>query len=337
MCIGPGEGKRQRIPVVAAALLATSLVTSAWVGVAGGARAAPPAHAGQTLTASRLAADLRAGVQTKQAPPKFDPPLSRAGKAKPIITTNGCNLTHAALRSKPCLYGDRNSHTYVVLFGDSHAAVWFPALNLISQQRHWRLAIFTKDGCPPVEVNIAAWFRHGGAYSECTRWRNSAKSQIASLHPLLVVVTTATYLEYPEARPEPGVPTGYGSTWQNGLAATFGFLHRVAQHVIFISDTPTLGQWAPGCVSRHLSDVRRCTTRRGAAILLPKVRTKEIGLARQKSVSAIDPIPWFCTPTTCPAIVGNILIYRDNAHMTPTWSRFIAPVLADAIAPIVVR
>ena len=33
-------------------------------------------------------------------------------------------------------------------------------------------------------------------------------------------------------------------------------------------------------------------------------------------------------------IVGNLLVYRDIAHMEPAWSRFISPVLADAIVPI---
>ena len=52
------------------------------------------------------------------------------------------------LKSDPCIYGATTSHTSVVLFGDSHAAAWFPALDLISKQQHWRLVIFTKDVVP---------------------------------------------------------------------------------------------------------------------------------------------------------------------------------------------
>jgi hypothetical protein len=36
----------------------------------------------------------------------------------------------------------------------------------------------------------------------------------------------------------------------------------------------------------------------------------------------------------CPVIVEDRLVYRNIAHMEPVWSRFIAPVLADAIVPI---
>jgi hypothetical protein len=37
----------------------------------------------------------------------------------------------------------------------------------------------------------------------------------------------------------------------------------------------------------------------------------------------------------CPVVVDNILMYRDAQHMTPQWSRFLAPVLADALKPII--
>jgi hypothetical protein len=155
------------------------------------------------------------------------------------------------------------------------------------------------------------------------------------MHPLLVVVTWARYIEVPEAAPLPGVPAGAGSTWQNGVAAILDFLHRAAQHTVFISDTPTIARSVPDCVAAHISSVRSCTTGRGAATLLPAVKSQELRIAAQENVDSIDPTSWFCTRRRCPVIVGNILLYRDRAHMVPAWSRFIAPVLADAIVPVV--
>jgi SGNH domain (fused to AT3 domains) len=286
------------------------------------------------LTTAELAADLAAGAMTKRVPGDLEPPLAEAGAAEPLIVRNGCHLSRTGLRSKPCVYGDPTSSTTVVLFGDSHAAYWFPALDLISRQQHWRLVDMTKDGCPVAEVNIAAWFRHGGPYPECTEWRSSAMAQIAALHPALVIASDARYLEVPEARPLAGVPTDHGSTWLDGLSAIFGFLDRSAGHVLFISDVPTPQQYPPGCVSRHVSDVGRCNTKLSAAIRLPNVKSAELELAAREHVDTVDPTSWFCTSTTCPAIVGNLLVYRNIAHMEPAWSRFVAPVLADAIVPI---
>jgi peptidoglycan/LPS O-acetylase OafA/YrhL len=301
--------------------------------LAAGAAAAPPALAAHhQLTPSQLTADLVDGARRTKAPPNLTPTLAKAARALPVIVKNDCHLQHSGVRSKPCIYGDARSHTSVVLFGDSHAAAWFPALDLISEQQHWRLVDLTKAGCPPAEVSIV--FVQGGApYPECTAWRRNAQAQIAALHPALVVMAWARYIEQPEARALAGVPTPFGSTWQNGLAAIFRFLHNSASHVVFISDTPTLRQLAPDCVAGHISDVRPCTTPRHAAIRLQDVKSQELELARKEQIDSIDPTAWFCAPTKCPVIVGNILLYRDNAHMSPAWSRFIAPVLADSIVP----
>jgi SGNH domain (fused to AT3 domains) len=290
--------------------------------------------AAAALTTTGLASDLVAGTRIKHMPADIEPPLTVAAGAEPMIVKNGCHLSRTGLRSKPCVYGDTASTTTVVLFGDSHAAYWFPALDQISRQQHWRLVDLTKDGCPAAEVNIAAWFRHGGPYPECTDWRDSAMAQIAALHPSLVIVSEARYLEVPEARPLAGVPTGHGSPWLNGLAATFSFLDRTAARSVFISDVPTPERPGPGCVSNHPSDVQACDTPIGAAIRFPEVKNDERELAQSAGVTWIDPTPWFCTPTMCPAIVGNLLVYRDVAHMEPAWSRFIAPLLADAIVPV---
>jgi SGNH domain (fused to AT3 domains) len=318
-----------------AAMVGTSLAVVAAAGPilapldTGPAVAAPAMAARHTLTMAQLAKDLRQGVRTKKVPANLNPPLTKAAGAKPSIVKNGCSLQGAGVKSKPCIYGDTKSGTSLVLFGDSHAAAWFPALNLISRQQHWRLVDVTKAGCPPADVRI---IRRGVWYNNCTKWRNDSEKMIAALHPAFVVVTSARYDRHAAALP--GVRTGFGSTWLNGMAATFRALRRSADHVVFISDVPRFPQSVPDCVSGHLSDVRRCTTTRNAAAYDPQARAGELRLAKQFQIRAVDPIPWFCAQTRCPVIVGNILLYRDDAHMVPAWSRFLAPVLADAIVPI---
>ncbi len=297
--------------------------------------AAPASAANPPLTASQLAAKLSAAATAATVPANLHPPLALATQAKPMIVLNSCSLQRAGTRSKPCIYGDRNSHTPVVVFGDSHAAAWFPALDLISKQQHWRLVDLTKAGCPTAEVNVR-FLGSNVTYPQCTAWRHNAERLIAALHPALVIVSQARWEEL-EAQPEPGVPTGYGSPWLNGMAATFGFLRHVSTHVVFVSDVPYLSYSAPDCVASHLSDVYQCDAARSTAVLLPQVKSAEIALAKREHVNWIDPTSWFCAPTTCPVIVGNILLYRDNAHMTPAWSRFIAPLLANSILPIMNR
>jgi hypothetical protein len=54
---------------------------------------------------------------------------------------------------------------------------------------------------------------------------------------------------------------------------------------------------------------------------------------RARGVTIIDPITWFCTSSTCPVIVGNVLVYRDVSHITATYARLLAPLLNQSLTP----
>ena len=52
-----------------------------------------------------------------------------------------------------------SSKTTVVLFGDSHAMQWFPALNGLAKEHDWRLVGLTKAACPPeLEKEILPYY-----------------------------------------------------------------------------------------------------------------------------------------------------------------------------------
>lgn len=328
----PSLGLTGGAALVASSLAAVALAGPVFASLHAGPPVAPPVlvSSGSTTLTAQLSADLRAGVRTQRVPSNLDPSVTVASHDKPVIDKNGCLLVDSAVKSKGCVYGDKASHTSVVLFGDSHAAAWFPAVNRISLEHGWRLVVMAKSGCPAAAVNVV---RYGRRFTNCPLWRRDAERQMAALHPALVIVAYSQYLH--GDRPLAGVPTGYGSTWLDGTEATFRFLHRAASRVLFITDVPMLTQVAPDCVSGHMSNVRPCTVARKTGIRYPQVTHQELELAARNHIDAINSTAWFCTPHRCPVIVDNILMYRDAQHMTPQWSRFLAPVLAQAMEPII--
>lgn len=38
-----------------------------------------------------------------------------------------------------------------------------------------------------------------------------------------------------------------------------------------------------------------------------------------------------CTETECPMVIGNVVVWRDAHHLTATYSRMLAPYLADRL------
>ena len=312
--------------VAAATAIAIVIMCGSLVGPLTSTAAPVSLAAHDAFVSSSLRADLIAGARTIKVPSNLRPQLSALTSTLPRIINDGCELGSGREEIKPCVYGARDSDTTVVLFGDSHAGHWFDALNWISRERDWRLVVMTKEGCTAAEVNIK-----DSDNDACADWREKAKARIARLHPALVVVSWARWLEA-WSSPKAGVPMRYGSPWEDGVAAIFQFLRQSAKQVIFIADTPYPKHSAPDCVAGHLSDVRPCTRQRRESTVLPAIKAAELRLANQEQINSIDPTSWFCAPKVCPVIVGNILVYHDKSHMTTEWSRFIAPALDNAIS-----
>lgn len=308
--------------IIAVCLLAGILTPSA--------RASKPSP---PLTRAGLSAILAQGVGTKRVPADLVPSLSHAKHDVSLAWREGCLLGHAATTmNKPCVFGDPSSSTTVVLFGDSHAAAWFAGLNVVSREEHWRLVFMGKMGCPSVS-DVLVKRINGEWYHSCVTWRHNMERAIVKLHPNLLVLTSSDYVGRIE--PDSGKPAPHHQrTWLRGVKTVFQALRHSADHVAFLANVPRLMKPAYQCVADHKSNVYPCTVARDEAFQRPKLRPTELKLAASNGIAGIDPAPWFCTPTRCPVIAHNTLIFRDTQHITPEWSEFIAPVLADALVPL---
>ena len=60
----------------------------------------------------------------------------------------------------------------------------------------------------------------------------------------------------------------------------------------------------------------------------------EQGVASAYDAAFVSTSNWLCSPTACPVIVGDILVYRDANHLTATAASWLAPYLDAAIAPL---
>jgi hypothetical protein len=54
--------------------------------------------------------------------------------------------------------------------------------------------------------------------------------------------------------------------------------------------------------------------------------------AHQHGATYVDPSNWLCTDTFCPAVIGNMVVYRDKLHLTDRFSRSRAAQVAQAVA-----
>ena len=276
---------------------------------------------------------LATGVATPSVPANLTPSLEKAADDEPRIYADKCSggFTDPEIK-KPCAYGDVASGETVVLFGDSHAAHWFPAMEQVARDQHWRLVMVTKSACSAASVRIFQATLNR-PYDECVAWRESVWDYLASLKPAMVVMSSAaaggTLVDDSGAKV---TDTGYAdSVWVQGWRRTADRLAMTGARLFLIEDTPYQAGDTVECLSVHTTDPRSCVVSAGAALPEPARRRAIAAALRDQDVTVVDPLPWFCTADRCPVIVGNVLVYRDASHITATYSRMLAPLLRSAL------
>ncbi len=260
-------------------------------------------------------------------PADLIPSLAAARDDIPTIYDNGCHLSQPATTIADCAFGVVASSTTVVLFGDSHAAQWFPALERLARERSFRLVSLTKSGCTPAW--IAVWNANlKRAYTECDDWRDHVLERVGAERPDLVIVASSH--PYPSAgNGGPAVPDG-GQALAAGLASTLDRLAPLAAAVVLIADTPKFDFDPPECLSAHLDDTLACSRPR-AEMLDARWLATEATIASEHGAAFVDPTAWACPTDPCPTVVGRYLVYRDQHHLATPYATALRDRLAGAL------
>ena len=258
-------------------------------------------------------------VPVTRLPGNLATPLDKIKGLKSAVYQDGCHVDYASVATPPCVYGDSSSDRTVVLFGDSHAAQWFPAMQQLATANGWKLVSLTKASCKVAAVTI---FNSGKPYTSCDTWRNAAIAKINALRPALVVVSSSDAGD--AVHPESDLL----QQWTTGYQDTFKALGTSGAKVTAILDTPWPKGDAVDCAAAHLLKVAQCTNKASRAIQDQTRRTATETAAASTGVSVIDPEPWLCnTGGDCPVVVGNTFVYRDDSHIADAYAEALAPVL----------
>ncbi|MEU4655694.1 acyltransferase family protein [Streptomyces sp. NPDC023723] len=260
-------------------------------------------------------------------PGNLSPALPEVRSARSALYRDGCHADYAATRATPCGYGDPAGARTVVLFGDSHAAQWFPALERLATARGWKLVSLTKASCKTAEVTIVSG---GDPYTACDRWRADAIARIGALRPDLVVVSSS------EAGDPVRPAADRARQWTTGYAGTFRRLGAFGTRVVSLLDTP----WPMGdpvdCAAANAEQLHACADRLPDAVRDTVRRAAVRAAAAATGVRVVDPAPWLCDARTgrCPVVVGDTAVYRDDSHLSEGYARALTPVLGDALGRV---
>ena len=304
-------------------------------GSAGPASAAPgsaaPASASPSSPGSRPSPSRMPATVGGPVPADLTPSLAAVRTDSPIIYGDGCHLDQPTIEPKTCVFGDPSSSTSVVLFGDSHAAQWFPALDRLATVEHWKLITLTKSACTPASVTV--WNpTFDRAYTECDAWRERVFSRLATLHPTVVIMAMSRTYSIVDGASTPTVAQR-PDLWDAGIATSLSRLSALTDHVVLVGDTPRSKVDPPVCLSKHLDDTLACATRFSVSANIVRTST-DAALAAAAGATFVDPTPWVCPSDPCPVVIGSYLVFRDSHHLTTAFSTALARRLLASLPPL---
>jgi peptidoglycan/LPS O-acetylase OafA/YrhL len=279
--------------------------------------------AGTTSPVAQVEAAVRAASRIRSLPANLNPPLDKAasdwgGPAGACFPALGVSTVPS------CVFGDPHGTRTVVLYGDSHAAMWADVIGSIAQYAGWKLVVLSKGDCPadmlPYE-NPSGWGSPGGEFSVCDKWHRFAIARIRQIHPDLVIISQ-------EIRGSAHGTSYSPDQWNHGLQDAMDQLRVPTSHIVILGNIPVLPESGPQCLSRNPHDVQKCSGPSGR-VQQQYIRA-EAAAAAQSGARYINVTPWFCS-TTCTAVIKNNVVYFDQFHITAVYSFFLEGALAQAL------
>lgn len=259
------------------------------------------------------ALELTDGIRVE--PAGVSPPLYSAPEDLPVTTLEGCIADFDTRDAISCTYGDLDASRTIALVGSSHAEHWITGLDALGREHGFKVVTFLKMGCP---LSLETMPMLGAnEYPDCLDWTSTVLDDLSESRPDFVF-TTATRPR--EDAPGDYTPAWYISVWER-LAAD-------GLRTLGIRDTPWLAYRAIDCLADG-GTATSCGIPREEA--LDPVNPALAASFQLPGFSALDLSDAVCDDTVCRAEQGNVLIYRDEHHLTATYVRTLTTELGRQI------
>ncbi|HEY2052336.1 MAG TPA: acyltransferase family protein [Solirubrobacterales bacterium] len=253
-----------------------------------------------------------------------NPLKARADRGRSYYEGCMVGIAGTSINSNKCHYGNPEAERTLILFGDSHAMQYFPAVVELAEIHNWRLIVLTKAECPPEELKVRSMIEDR-EYSQCDEWREAAFKRIESGNKGATVIMSGD-TEYIPYGPNGEELTGdeAAEAMEAGYKRTLQRIQAAGPHAVVIRDNPTSVEDVPSCVSEDIQHLGRCA--------FPRKREwdREYDVRAAESspgTHLIDFIGDICPGEICRAVIGNALTYRDKDHLTATFARTLEPML----------
>jgi len=298
------------------------------------------ALAASTTPQTIVTSAITSAITNNSIPSSITPSLSSVATPQLAYVSQGASLVYKCApgshpqyitKPKPCWLGSSTGATWV-LWGDSNAAAWIPALAQVATARKVRLAVFVYPGC-------TSQFASGSEFGTAVRPENCAAFHRAlplAVKALTPKVVLSAIVGFGFSGKQADVPV-FATAWKNTFDAITSGKANIRR--VLLGTTPNLGG----------RNIAACLAASKDRLLLPcsphYVRNawtgfnywtyvqRDITSATTANATLIPVDSLFCETqgvslNQCPAIVANKLVYVDADHVSIAYMNYIAPALS---------
>lgn len=193
----------------------------------------------------------------------------------------------------------------IVVLGDSHAQQYMAALGPIAREHGWEVVTLLKGNC-----------RFGAESPErdadCNAFNKASAAYVMEHKPDAVfTVATLTHKEAPFETEVPGYLDGVRPFTDAGM------------DVVGIRDNPRFNINMPECAQKYGAEAAECNPPLGES--LAESSPLDAYKGRVDGLHLMDMSDFICADGICPAVVGNVYVYKDDNHLTKTYVQSMIP------------
>lgn len=226
-----------------------------------------------------------------------------------------CVASGGAKTSHMCEFGasKKDADFTIALVGDSHATQWWEALEPLATKHNWRIVTHLKNSCA---FTGAVRTAQKTGHIDCVDANKGRLDDLVKTPDIdAVFIAGWTGAEF----------KGGGKAAAEGAVDYWSQVQDSGKQVVLVRDTPNPSQdpLARDCVAKHADKLRHCGKDRDEALS----NDDWIAAAHDADprLALMDFTDQFCTQKLCPAVVGNVLVYRDQNHISDTYMATLAP------------
>ncbi|MCT9623795.1 acyltransferase [Pseudarthrobacter equi] len=206
-----------------------------------------------------------------------------------------------------CTNGITDGTKHIVVMGSSHAFVLDTPVLTMADKYNWEVTSMTRGFCPLADQ------LGPGINEECLKFNEQNMETVLEMKPDLVLTTST------QTFGDPAAPELLDEGWIRQVQR----LNNAGIPVVGVRDTPRMPGATPDCLLENPDTPETCGSSRAASFAAESPTDAAAG--RLPNTSFMDLTRFFCSDDFCPAIIGNVIVYKDNNHVTRSYMLTLAP------------